>query len=67
MLGVPLRLSVEKYACNVVDASDTGLILGSRSSLGGGNGTPLQYSCWENPIDRGAWWATVHGAAENQT
>ena len=31
---------------------------------GEGNGTPLQYSCLENPIDRGAWWATVHGVAE---
>ena len=67
MLGLPQWLSVEKSACNVGDASDTGLIPGLRSSLGGGNGTPLQYSCWENPMDRGAWWATVHGAAKNQT
>ena len=34
-------------------------------SLGGGSGTPLQYSCLENPMDRGAWWATVHGVAES--
>ena len=34
---------------------------------GEGNGTPLQYSCLENPIDRGAWWATVHGVAKSRT
>ena len=34
---------------------------------GEGNGTPLQYSCLENPMDGGAWWATVHGVAESQT
>ena len=37
------------------------------SSLGEGNGTPLQYSCLENPMDRGAWWAAVHGVAKSQT
>ena len=36
-------------------------------SAGKGNGTPLQYSCLENPMDRGAWWAAVHGVAESQT
>ena len=35
--------------------------LGQEESPGGGNGNPLQYSCLENPTDRGAWWATVHG------
>ena len=34
---------------------------------GGGHGNPLQYSCLENPMDRGAWWATVHGVAKSQT
>ncbi|CAM9645020.1 unnamed protein product, partial [Rangifer tarandus platyrhynchus] len=34
---------------------------------GGGRGSPLQYSCLENPMDRGAWWAMVHGVAKNQT
>ena len=34
---------------------------------GEGIGNPLQYSCLENPMDRGAWWATVHGVAKNQT
>ena len=35
--------------------------------VGEGNGTPLQYSCLENPMDRGAWWAAVHGIAKSQT
>ena len=44
------------------NAGDVGLIPGLRSP-GGGNGNLFQYSCWENPIDRGAWWATVRGIA----
>ena len=59
MLGLPQWLSVEKSACSVGDASDMGLIPEF--------GTPLQYSCWENPMDRGAWWATVHEAGKSQT
>ena len=47
------------------NAGDTGLIPGSGRSPGGGHGTPLQYSCLENPMDRGACWATVHGVAES--
>ena len=39
----------------------------SLSCIGEGNGTPLQYSCLENPMDRGAWWAAVHGAAKSRT
>ena len=45
------------------NAGDVGLIPGLRRSPGVGNGNPLQYSWWENPIDRGAWWATVRGIA----
>ena len=41
--------------------------LGRRRSPGGGHSNPLQYSCLENPVDRGAWWATVHGVAKSQT
>ena len=41
--------------------------LGRENSPGEGNGNPLQYSCLENPMDRGAWWATVHGVAKSQT
>ena len=45
------------------DITDAGLILGSRRSPGEGNGNPVQYSCLENPVDRGASWATVHRVA----
>ena len=44
-----------------------GSIPGSGRSPGGGNGSPLQYSCLGNPMDRGAWWAAVHGVAKSQT
>ena len=37
------------------------------ATFGEGDGTPLQYSCLENPMDGGAWWATVHGVAKSQT
>ena len=49
------------------NAGDLGSIPGSGGSPGGGNGNPLQCSCLENPMDRGARWATVHGAAKSQT
>ena len=49
------------------NAGDLGLIPGSGRSLGGGNGNPLLYSCMKNSIDRGAWWATVHGVTRTQT
>ena len=41
--------------------------LGGGRSPGGRHGNPLQYSCLENPMDRGAWWAAVYGAAESET
>ena len=50
-----------------VNAGDAGSIPGSERSPGGGNGSPLQYSCLENPMDRGVWRALVHGVAESQT
>ena len=49
------------------DAGDRDLIPGSRRSPGEGNGNPLQYSCLENPMDGGGWWATVHGVAKSWT
>ena len=49
------------------NAGDVSLILGLGRSLGGGNDNPLQYYCWENPMDRGAWWATVHGVKKKWT
>ena len=56
-----VALVVKNLPANAGDARDMGLIPGSRKPLGGVNGNPLQYSCLENPMDRGAWWATVHG------
>ena len=49
------------------DTGDMGSIPGSRRSPGVGNGNPLQYSCLENSMDRGAWWATVHGFTKSGT
>ena len=46
---------------------DKGLITGWERSPGEGNGNPLQYSCWDNPMNRGAWMATAHGIAKSQT
>ena len=50
-----------------VDVKDEGLIPGLGRSPGEGNGNPLKYSCLENPMDRGAWWTTVHGGAKSDT
>ena len=58
-----VALVVKNLSANAGDAGGPGLIPG----LGVGNGNPLWYSCLENSIDRGAWWATVHGVAKNQT
>ena len=52
---------------SVYNAGDPGSIPGLGRSPGEGNGNPLQYSCLENPMDGGAWQATVHGVAKNQT
>ena len=49
------------------NAGDAGLIPGLRRSPGDGNGNPLQYSCLGNPVDRGTWWATVHGVTKSRT
>ena len=49
------------------NAGDPGLIPGSGKSPGEGHGNPLQHSCHRNSMDRGAWWATVHGVAKSQT
>ena len=57
-VGFPGGSVVKNPAAN---AGDMGLIPGLGRSSREGNGNPLQYSCLENPIDRGAWWATVHG------
>ena len=58
---------VKKLPANAGDARDVGSILGSRRSPGVGNVNPLQYSCLENPMDRGAWQATVHDVTKSLT
>ena len=55
---------VNNPPANARDPRDAGLIPGSGRFPGEGNGNPLQYSYLENPMDRGAWWATVHGVAK---
>ena len=54
-------------ACTAGDTGDIGSIPESERSSGEGNGSPLQYSCLENPMDRGAWRATVHRVTKSQT
>ena len=63
-MGFPGGSVVKKSTCQ---AGDAGSIPGLGRSPGEGNGNPLQYSCLGNPMDRGVWWATVHGAAQIQT
>ena len=63
----PVVKSLPANAGDTRDARDVGSIPGSGRSPGGGHGTPLQYSCLENPMDRGAWWATVHGITKSQS
>ena len=55
----PRWLSGKESACTAVASGAASLIPGSGRSPGEGHGNPLQYSCFENPVDRGAWWATV--------
>ena len=57
----------KESACSAGDTGDAGSIPGLRRSPGGGNGNPLQYSCLENPTDRGEWWAITHRVAKSQT
>ena len=57
---------VKDLPANAGDIRDAGSTPGLGRSLGGGHGNPLQYSCLENPMDRGAQWAAVHGVAKNQ-
>ena len=64
LLSFPGGSDGKESACN---AGDPGLISGPRRSPGEGNGSPLQYSCLENPMDGGTWWAIAHRVAKSQT
>ena len=64
LYGFPGGSEDKSSACN---EGYLGSISGLGRSPGEGNGNPLQYSCLENPMDRGVWWATVHGVAKSQT
>ena len=62
-----MALVVKNPPANAGDVKDTGLIPGLERSPAEGNGNPLQYSCLENPMDRGAWWPTAHRVTKSQT
>ena len=64
LYGFPGASEVKAIACK---ERDPGSIPGSGRSPGEGSGNPLQYSCMENPMDRGAWWVTVYGVAKSRT
>ena len=66
-LGFPDVSAGKESTCNPEDTGDSGLIPGSGKSPRGGNGNPLQYPCLKNPVDRGPWWATVHGVSKSWT
>ena len=79
LLASPIRASYEKHGASQMvllvknppadarDVRDAGWIPGLGRSPGEGHGNPLQYSCLENRMDRGAWWPTVHGVTESLT
>ena len=60
------QVVVKNLPASAEDVRDAGSIPGLGRSPGGGHGNPLQYSCLENPLDRGVWWATVYGVAKSQ-
>ena len=65
--GFPVGAVVKNPHANAGDARDMDLIPGLGRSPGGGHGNPLQYSCLENSMDRGAWQAIVHGVTKSRT
>ena len=67
MWGFPRGAVVNNLPANAGDAGDVGSIPGSERSPEVGNGNPLQYSCLENSMDRGAWWATLREVTKSQT
>ena len=65
--GFPIGAEVKNLPANAGNVGGVGSIPGSGRTSGEGNGNPLQYSCLENSLDSGAWWATVHGLVKSQT
>ena len=66
MQDLPDGSVVKNLSANTGDSGDLGLIPGLGRSLGGGNGNPIQYFCWGNPMDREAWQAIVRGVAKSR-
>ena len=66
-MAVPGGANGKDPSTSAGDLRDPGSIPGLGRSPGGGHGNPLQYSCLENLMDRGAWWAVVHGVSKNWT
>ena len=66
-MGFPSDSVIRNLPANAGGTEGVGSIPGSGRSLRGGNGNPLQYSCLENPMDREAWWATVHRVTKSRT
>ena len=62
-----VAIVVKNLLANAGDTGDVGSIPGSGRCPGGGNGNPLQYFCLENPMDKAAWWATVHRVTKSWT
>ena len=62
-----MEIVVKNPHINAGDMREAGSIPESGRSSGGGHGNTFQYSCMENPMDRGAWWAIVHGVTKSQT
>ena len=67
ILGFQGGVVIKESTCNAEDARDESLTPRSGRFLGVGSGNPLQYSCLENFMDRGAWWAVVHRVSKSQT
>ena len=65
--GYPGGKVIKNSPVNAGGESEVGLIPGSGRSLGEGNGNPLQYSCLDNAMDKGAWWTVVHGSCKSWT
>ena len=67
MRASQVALMVKNPTANAGDTREADSIPGLGRSPGGGNGNPRQYTCLENPMDRGAWWAKVHGVTKSRT